>query len=135
MANMNRGEYDLVVDGETHTLIYTLDDLANLETAQDIGADALFSQIRSGQGRIAHINAVILRGLIKGQPRITRKEAEDLLPKIPFTDRKLAAGMLIAGALNYLNEQQEAEEEENQSSATAGKEKQSADPLSVLTEN
>lgn len=129
--NLNRGEYDLTVKDQTYTLSLTLDDLATLENNLDIGGEELWQQMRKGVGRVNHVNSVLSRAFSKAKPRLGKKEIEDLIPHIPYPERKMAALMLVAGALNYLNEQQPDDPEEQEETGEGA----TKDPLSSGAEN
>ena len=129
MANINRGEFDLTINDQTYTLVLTLDDLGNLETLLDVGAEELFDKIRTRTVRATHINAVLVRSFAKARPRLTRKEIDLLLPGISYVKRREAVGLLIAGALNFLNEQNAEEDTEGQPEKK--QQEEPTDPLSA----
>ena len=133
MANYNRGEQDLTFEDHTYTLVLLNDDLAALEGNLNMGAEELFSSFRTQTARITHVNAILAKAFSRATSpltghRMVRKDIEALVPRIPYSVRRITASMLVAGALNYLNEQnpdpEEPEEEGN------GAVKESTDPLS-----
>ena len=130
MANINRGEYDLTVDEVTYTTVLTLNDVEELESTLDIGAQELYARVTAGTARASHIRAVLTRGLLRGRPRLEQKEIVTLLPRVPYPERRLAAMLLLAGALNDLKSQQPITPEEEPVPEATGDKEPEKDPLS-----
>ncbi len=130
MANINRGEYEITVEGHPYTLVLTLNDLATLETSLQFGSEELWARLRDRKAWVGQVNAVLTRAFAHGTPQPLAKEVPLLLDQIPYTERRQAAMLLVAGALNYLNEQQPAEEDPPPDQPAA-EEEIARDPLSA----
>jgi hypothetical protein len=127
----NRGEHDFTVGDATYTLVLTNADLAALENDMDLGGQEFFERLRGKRARIQHINTVVMRGLANVRPRLTKQEIAKIIEVSPYPARYDAALFLTAGALNFLNEQQdEIAQSEDTDEETGGDRKR---PLSSPT--
>ncbi|TKS58774.1 MAG: hypothetical protein EWM72_02774 [Nitrospira sp.] len=133
MANINRGEYALLIGETEYTLALTLDDLEQLEESLGIGAIELLRQLSVREAQARHIKAVLVRAFRKADPRPKQVEVPELLAQVAFMDRYRAATLLVTGALNLLEVQQPAgtESDEDDGHAADAKLEESADPLSA----
>jgi len=128
MANRNRGEHDLKINGTTYTLVLLATDVDELENR--LGSmRKLLKEIASNEALESQEHAVLARAFRRVDPRPSPEDMKKLLTQAARNKRHEAAFYLLAGALNQLNEQQEEDEQEEDTS-----EKQEAgdvkDPLS-----
>lgn len=129
MANLNRGEHDIVVDDVKYTLVLTLEDMENLESGLGIGSFDLLQRLMNMTAFASHIRAVLTRGFTKGKPRLALKDVPALINRISYNDRHTAALVLVGGALNQRTDQQPPSTEDV---TTAEEGEPSNDPLSLM---
>jgi cob(I)alamin adenosyltransferase len=113
-ANKNRGEQDLTVNDQTFTLVLTLSDLEAIESDLQMGAMAVLVALREQKASVGQVRTILRRGFRRVEPRHKPEQVNVLLDQVPFTTQYSKALMLLAGALNMLDEQQDRDPEKEE---------------------
>lgn len=109
MANQNRGEYDLTIEGTTYTLVLYATDVDELESKLGAGRK-LLAEIARSEATEAVQRQIVTRAFRRVHPPLTTEQIKRLYNIAPRNKVHQAAFYLMAGALNILNEQQEDDE-------------------------
>ena len=80
MANPIKGEVVFEASGQTYTVVYSIDAICTLETMLDKPLRQIAQQI--DQGRITAQRAALWAGLHERHPKVTLREAGELIPLI-----------------------------------------------------
>lgn len=82
-ANPLKGEVTFEIEGEAHTLVYTIDSLCALEERLDMGVEEIGEKMGKSP-RIAFLRAVFHAGLREYHPKVTEKQAGEMFKVLGF---------------------------------------------------
>ena len=97
-SNPHKGEVSFeLVSGETYTLQFTIDAVCTLEELLDKSTMEIFTQL--ARGRIGTLRACMWAGLQAHHPKISVREAGEMIPHIKSKDGENAL-QLVTRAMN-----------------------------------
>lgn len=100
MANPDKGEVAITIDGKPFTLCYSNNSIRQLETISGSASFvALFVEFASG-GRLSLLQTLVWGGLLKFHPSLSLEDVEALLDEMTHEEGKLI-GEAIAKAVQF----------------------------------
>lgn len=99
MANRHRGEVSFAAGGETYTLRYSANALAELEDALDKSVGEIVELMQSQKGlRIKTVRTIFRAGLLDRHPDITDQQAGDIISDVGLGEAANLLGRAFTAA-------------------------------------